>query len=165
MVGRGWCRPTPHCSRAHRPYTCPGRACHRWRIADLTGLNPKAADAQEFVCNLPARIRKLAERKAGEWEQGPGHGPAAAVHKVGKQLRFHTHRCPRPLPVPACSAQGQGQEDCRPVQLAARPRPGRLSRWLAGASTAPTVHWTLWPWRAITIIHISICPFVSQHPH
>ncbi|KAL4444903.1 hypothetical protein ABPG77_003953 [Micractinium sp. CCAP 211/92] len=36
----------------------------RWRVADLTGLNPKAAEAQEFVCNLPARIRRLAERKA-----------------------------------------------------------------------------------------------------
>lgn len=38
----------------------------RWRVADLIGLNPKAAEAQEFVCNLPARIRRLAERKAGE---------------------------------------------------------------------------------------------------
>ncbi len=46
----------------------------RWRIADLTGLNPKAAEAQEFVCNLPGRIRKLAERKAGEWH---GWGIAA----------------------------------------------------------------------------------------
>ena len=42
----------------------------RWRIADLTGLNPKAAEAQEFVCNLPARIRRLAERKTGEWFGG-----------------------------------------------------------------------------------------------
>lgn len=38
----------------------------RWRIADLTGLNSKGAEAQEFVCNLPARIRRLAERKTGE---------------------------------------------------------------------------------------------------
>lgn len=38
----------------------------RWRIADLTGLNSKGEEAQEFVCNLPARIRRLAERKAGE---------------------------------------------------------------------------------------------------
>lgn len=36
----------------------------RWRIADLQGLTPKAAEAQEYVMALPPRIRKLAERKA-----------------------------------------------------------------------------------------------------
>lgn len=48
----------------------------RWRVADLTGLNPKAAEAQEFVCNLPARIRRLAERKAGERPRQPAPLPA-----------------------------------------------------------------------------------------
>ena len=46
----------------------------RWRIADLVGLNPRAAEAQEFVCNLPARIRRLAERKSGELRRRGGGG-------------------------------------------------------------------------------------------
>lgn len=36
----------------------------RWDIANLRDLNAKGAEAQEFVCTLPTRIRRLAERKA-----------------------------------------------------------------------------------------------------
>lgn len=54
----------------HCPHTGPNPSVppvpHRWRIADLQGLTPKAAEAQEYVMALPPRIRKLAERKAGE---------------------------------------------------------------------------------------------------
>ena len=49
----------------------------RWQVAGLRGLNPKAAEAQEFVCNLPARIRRLAERKTGERGVGLWRGPVA----------------------------------------------------------------------------------------
>ena len=54
--------PAPHPPPA--PPQIMEHLIQRWRIADLQGLNPKAAEAQEFVCNLPARIRRLAERKA-----------------------------------------------------------------------------------------------------
>lgn len=35
---------------------------NRWKIADREGLSGEAAEAQEYLMNMPARIRKLAER-------------------------------------------------------------------------------------------------------
>jgi acyl-[acyl-carrier-protein] desaturase len=34
----------------------------RWKVADLTGLSGEAAKAQEYVCTLAPRIRRLDER-------------------------------------------------------------------------------------------------------
>ncbi|KAK9665021.1 hypothetical protein RND81_14G084800 [Saponaria officinalis] len=34
----------------------------RWQVEKLTGLSPEAQNAQEFVCGLPPRIRRLEER-------------------------------------------------------------------------------------------------------
>ena len=33
-----------------------------WKLGDLTGLSPEAEKEQEYICRLPARYRKLAER-------------------------------------------------------------------------------------------------------
>ena len=39
-----------------------GALVAEWEIAELTGLSDAAADAQEYLCGLPARYLKLAER-------------------------------------------------------------------------------------------------------
>jgi acyl-[acyl-carrier-protein] desaturase len=39
----------------------------RWDVAHLTGLNAEGIEAQEYVCTLPARFRKLAERKEAKF--------------------------------------------------------------------------------------------------
>eukprot|EP01023_Acetabularia_acetabulum_P017899 TRINITY_DN18_c7_g1_i1.p1 TRINITY_DN18_c7_g1~~TRINITY_DN18_c7_g1_i1.p1 ORF type:complete len:402 (+),score=71.58 TRINITY_DN18_c7_g1_i1:167-1372(+) len=36
----------------------------RWKINDLKNLSPEAQKAQDYVCKLPSRITKLAERQA-----------------------------------------------------------------------------------------------------
>ena len=36
----------------------------RWRVAERTGLSPAAEEARDYVCGLPPRLRRLAERKA-----------------------------------------------------------------------------------------------------
>ena len=33
-----------------------------WKLGDLTGLSPEAEKEQEYICRLPTRYRKLAER-------------------------------------------------------------------------------------------------------
>lgn len=38
----------------------------QWDVTNLTGLNESGLAAQEYVCNMPARIVKLAERSSGE---------------------------------------------------------------------------------------------------
>ena len=35
----------------------------RWQVASREGLSPEAQHAQEFVCSLPVRMRRLAERE------------------------------------------------------------------------------------------------------
>jgi acyl-[acyl-carrier-protein] desaturase len=35
----------------------------RWDVPNVTGLNAEAMQAQEYLCNLPQRFRKLAERR------------------------------------------------------------------------------------------------------
>ncbi|KAK8558218.1 hypothetical protein V6N13_038691 [Hibiscus sabdariffa] len=34
----------------------------RWKVKDLTGLSAEGQKAQEFVCELPSRLRKLEEK-------------------------------------------------------------------------------------------------------
>ena len=41
----------------------------RWKVADLAGLSGDAAKAQDFVCGLPQRIRRLEERAQGRAKQ------------------------------------------------------------------------------------------------
>ena len=36
----------------------------RWRVAERTGLSHAAEEARDYVCGLPPRLRRLAERKA-----------------------------------------------------------------------------------------------------
>lgn len=38
----------------------------RWDVAHVTGLSAEALQAQEYLCNLPVRFRKLAERKSSK---------------------------------------------------------------------------------------------------
>ena len=35
-----------------------------WLVGARTGLSPEASQAQEYVCSLPRRFRKLAERQS-----------------------------------------------------------------------------------------------------
>ncbi|KAL5700942.1 hypothetical protein ACHQM5_026332 [Ranunculus cassubicifolius] len=43
----------------------------RWNVEKLTGLSPEGQNAQEYVCNLAARIRRLEERAQARAKQGP----------------------------------------------------------------------------------------------
>ncbi|CAA2977692.1 stearoyl-[acyl-carrier- ] 9-desaturase, chloroplastic [Olea europaea subsp. europaea] len=43
----------------------------RWKVADLTGLSAEGRKAQDYVCGLPPRIRRLEERAQGRAEQAP----------------------------------------------------------------------------------------------
>ncbi|OMO67853.1 Fatty acid desaturase, type 2 [Corchorus olitorius] len=43
----------------------------RWKVKDLTGLSADGRKAQDYVCGLPARIRRLEERAQGRAKQGP----------------------------------------------------------------------------------------------
>jgi len=35
-----------------------------WSVAERTGLSAEASEAQEYVCSLPRRFRRLAERQS-----------------------------------------------------------------------------------------------------
>ena len=41
----------------------------RWKIEDLTGLSGEGRKAQDFVCGLPPRIRRLEERAQSRVKQ------------------------------------------------------------------------------------------------
>ncbi|XP_059298940.1 stearoyl-[acyl-carrier-protein] 9-desaturase, chloroplastic [Lycium ferocissimum] len=43
----------------------------RWKVSDLTGLSGEGRKAQEYVCGLAPRIRRLEERAQGRAKQGP----------------------------------------------------------------------------------------------
>ncbi|KAK9068744.1 hypothetical protein SSX86_012859 [Deinandra increscens subsp. villosa] len=43
----------------------------RWKVADLTGLSGEGRKAQEYVCGLPSRIRRLEERASARAKEGP----------------------------------------------------------------------------------------------
>ncbi|KAJ8558076.1 hypothetical protein K7X08_004842 [Anisodus acutangulus] len=43
----------------------------RWKVSDLSGLSGEGRKAQEYVCGLPPRIRRLEERAQGRAKQGP----------------------------------------------------------------------------------------------
>ncbi|CAN4099536.1 unnamed protein product [Withania somnifera] len=43
----------------------------RWKVSDLTGLSGEGRKAQEYVCGLPPRIRRLEERAQERAKQGP----------------------------------------------------------------------------------------------
>ncbi|KAK3003589.1 hypothetical protein RJ639_018166 [Escallonia herrerae] len=43
----------------------------RWKVSDLTGLSGEGRKAQEYVCGLPPRIRRLEERAQGRAKEVP----------------------------------------------------------------------------------------------
>lgn len=43
----------------------------RWKVEQLTGLSGEGRKAQDYVCRLPPRIRRLEERAQGRAKQGP----------------------------------------------------------------------------------------------
>ncbi|KAI4368290.1 hypothetical protein MLD38_016864 [Melastoma candidum] len=43
----------------------------RWKVGDLTGLSGEGRKAQEYVCTLPPRIRRLEERAQARAQKGP----------------------------------------------------------------------------------------------
>ncbi|XP_074579449.1 stearoyl-[acyl-carrier-protein] 9-desaturase, chloroplastic-like [Curcuma longa] len=44
---------------------------NRWKIADLTGLSSEGNKAQDFVCTLASKIRRLEERAQAKAKQAP----------------------------------------------------------------------------------------------
>ena len=110
----------------------------RWKVADLRGLTPRAAEAQDFVCSLPPRILRLAERKTGACVRGSWVGlpmemcgfkdvVAVAQPSTALPLLVNDAQCPCCLPR-CCRAQGQSQEARSQVQLAARALPDHLKQ-------------------------------------
>lgn len=43
----------------------------RWKVDNIRGLSAEGQQAQEYVCRLPPRIRRLAERAQTRANQGP----------------------------------------------------------------------------------------------
>lgn len=43
----------------------------RWKVEDLTGLSGEGHKAQDYVCKLPQRIRRLEERSSARAKEGP----------------------------------------------------------------------------------------------
>lgn len=43
----------------------------RWKVEQLTGLSGQGQKAQDYVCGLPARIRRLEERAQTRAKEGP----------------------------------------------------------------------------------------------
>jgi acyl-[acyl-carrier-protein] desaturase len=46
----------------------------RWDVPHVTGLSPEAEAAQQYVCSLPPRIRRLDERAQTKVKKGPKRG-------------------------------------------------------------------------------------------
>lgn len=46
----------------------------RWKVETHEGLSPEGRQAQEFVCSLPVRMRRLAEREMEKGVRGKGRG-------------------------------------------------------------------------------------------
>ncbi|KAH7290912.1 hypothetical protein KP509_30G069100 [Ceratopteris richardii] len=44
----------------------------RWNVDKLAGLSSRAQQAQDYVCNLAGRIRRVEERIQGQQQKGPG---------------------------------------------------------------------------------------------
>ncbi|KAK3414436.1 hypothetical protein EUGRSUZ_H00300 [Eucalyptus grandis] len=43
----------------------------RWKVENLTGLSGEGKKAQDYVCGLPPRIRRLEERAQGRVKERP----------------------------------------------------------------------------------------------
>lgn len=46
----------------------------RWNVSSITGLSEEALAAQQYVCSLPPRIRRLDERAQAKVKKGPKRG-------------------------------------------------------------------------------------------
>lgn len=57
----------------------------RWNVSQLRGLSAEGQEAQDYVCGLPPRIRKLQERAQTRAKQGP-RIPFSWVHDREVQL-------------------------------------------------------------------------------
>lgn len=58
---------------------------NRWEVAKLKGLSSKGEEAQEYVCGLPPRIRRLEERAQSRAKQGL-RVPFSWIHDRAVQL-------------------------------------------------------------------------------
>ncbi|KAL1561405.1 Stearoyl-[acyl-carrier-protein] 9-desaturase 7, chloroplastic [Salvia divinorum] len=57
----------------------------RWQVSQLKGLSAEGLEAQDYVCSLPPRIRKLQERAQTRAKQGP-RIPFSWIHDREVQL-------------------------------------------------------------------------------
>ncbi|CAN0902786.1 Stearoyl-[acyl-carrier-protein] 9-desaturase, chloroplastic [Linum grandiflorum] len=62
----------------------------RWKVGEFTGLSGEGNKAQEFVCGLPARIRRLEERAAGRAKQTSKPVPFSWI--FSRELLLHVAR-------------------------------------------------------------------------
>eukprot|EP00891_Asterochloris_glomerata_P004275 jgi/Astpho2/4275/Aster-05224 len=61
----------------------------RWNVGNLTGLSSEAAEAQDRVCNLPARYRKLSDRaEARRAKAAVKHTPFSWIYDRPVDLRL-----------------------------------------------------------------------------
>ncbi|XP_065873710.1 stearoyl-[acyl-carrier-protein] 9-desaturase, chloroplastic-like [Euphorbia lathyris] len=58
----------------------------RWKVQDLTGLSGEGRRAQDYVCGLPARIRKLEERAQSRVKQSSATVPFSWI--FGRELKL-----------------------------------------------------------------------------
>ena len=59
----------------------------RWQVAEREGLSGEAAEQQEYLCKLPARIRKLSDRALARRKKAPTmHGKFSWVYDRPVQL-------------------------------------------------------------------------------
>lgn len=59
----------------------------RWKVEERQGLSGDAAEAQEYLAKLPARIRKLSERSMARRRKAPTqHGKFSWVYDRPVQL-------------------------------------------------------------------------------
>ena len=59
----------------------------RWDVRRLGGLSPEAQKAQDYLCALPSRFRRLAERKAAKKTRAP-RTPVAFSWLGGRRLEL-----------------------------------------------------------------------------
>nr|GEY66000.1 hypothetical protein [Tanacetum cinerariifolium] len=70
----------------------------RWKVSDLTGLSGEGRKAQEYVCGLPPRIRRLEERVAGRKAQEYVCGLPPRIKRLegraaGNEDAVFRHKC------------------------------------------------------------------------
>ncbi|CAI5516847.1 unnamed protein product [Closterium sp. Naga37s-1] len=153
----------------------------RWNVEKIEGLDADGRRAQEYVCKLPPRIRKLAERSADKLKKaGPKTGKFSWVFNrevVLVERRFQGLSDADFQPLDSCtispSPDGSRLNDSYDGSSLPRPSGGAspVSAVATGAAAAATVvRWRVlcraWPahWQQLRSIWLS-CAWGEMLPH